>query len=71
MRSLLTEVIHNALYRPSTFRWIVQKTPLPYHSIQNRIKLGRWDYQVTKEQLDRRIDLANTDNCAYNYHTRH
>jgi hypothetical protein len=72
MRSLLTEVINSSLYRQNTFRWIViQKTPLPYRSIQDRIKLGRWDYQVTKEQLERRIDLANTDNCAYNYANRH
>lgn len=72
LRSLLTEVIDNALYRPHTFRWIIhQERPLSYRIVSDRIRLGRWSLPVTKEQLDRRIDLANTDNCAYNYTARH
>jgi hypothetical protein len=71
MRSILGEVIDNALYRPHMFRWIIQERPLSYHISGDRIRLGRWDYNITKEQLERRIDLANTDNCAYNYATRY
>jgi hypothetical protein len=69
MRSIVAEVISTTLYRPSTFRWIVlSQPPLPSSILlSNRIRLGRWDYNVTREQLDRRIDLANIDNCACSY----
>ncbi len=69
MRSTVAEVITNTLYRPSTFRWIVLSQPsLPFSiPLTDRIRLGRWDYNVTREQLDRRIDLANIDNCACSY----
>lgn len=32
-------------------------------TISNNIKLGRWNHNITQEQLERRIDLANADNC--------
>ena len=69
MQSTIAEVISNTLYRPSTFRWIVLRQPsLPFSiPLTDRIRLGRWDYNVTREQLDRRIDLANIDNCACSY----
>lgn len=69
MRSTVSEIITNTLYRPSTFRWIVMSQPSPSYTIPftDRVRLGRWDYNVTREQLDRRIDLANIDNCACSY----
>jgi secreted PhoX family phosphatase len=69
MRSTVVEVISNTLYRPSTFRWIVLTQPATPSNVplNNRIQLGRWDHNVTKEQLNRRIDLANIDNCACSY----
>ena len=30
-----------------------------------KIALGRWNRGLTKEQLERRISLANSDNCYY------
>jgi hypothetical protein len=64
-------MIENALYRQHMFRWIapLQSSPQVNRSLVklNDIKLGRWNHNVTKEQLERRIDLANTDNCAYMY----
>ena len=71
MQHIMNNVIENALYRQHMFRWIApMRSSLQVNGSLvklNDIKLGRWNYNVTKEQLERRIDLANTDNCAYMY----
>lgn len=62
----LLQSLTSVLQRHHIFRWIIipqQSIPTVIHTI----KLGRWNHPITKEQMERRIDLANTDNCAYHY----
>ena len=40
-----------------------------YRKIHNYFRpiplpLGRWDYNITKEQMIRRIEMANEDHCG-------
>ena len=65
-------ILTHLLYRPSTLRWMTAlevHSPLSAVPLQgaDRIKLGRWNYHVTPSQLERRIDLAITDNCMGTY----
>ena len=75
-QTIWTRVVTHLLYRPSTMRWMASVEPLaqPSHSQSQepawKTKLGRWNYQVTPSQLERRIDLAITDNCIGSYSGR-
>lgn len=67
----LTQMLSQTLYRPSTLRWMTSldtvSLPLAYpHNGETMTPLGRWK-KVTPAQLERRIDLAITDNCIGSY----
>ena len=70
-----TQVVTQALYRPSTLRWMTSlEQPGATAVFWNRVEgtstlLGRWK-KVTPSQLERRIDLAITDNCIGSYSNR-
>ena len=66
LQRILSELHTNVWYRINMFQ-ALQPFIESRNNLQHAIKLGRWNYKVTKEQLHRKIDLANSDNCACAY----
>jgi hypothetical protein len=77
-QTIWTRVVTHLLYRPSTMRWLASLEPSSHLHLPSltpedstwKTKLGRWNFQVTPSQLERRIDLAITDNCIGSYSGR-